>query len=57
MMKTDAISQFLVQKKWNKTLILTGSLNEDIEMNQSFKESSKKFGVKIVEEKIFCKFK
>ena len=24
MMKTDAIAQFLVQKKWNKTLILTG---------------------------------
>jgi ABC transporter substrate binding protein (PQQ-dependent alcohol dehydrogenase system) len=53
MMKTDAISQFLVKKKWNKTLILTGSLNEDIEMSQSFKESSKKFGVKIVDEKIF----
>ena len=53
MMKTDAIAQFLVQKKWNKTLILTGSLNEDIEMSQSFKESSKKFGVKIVDEKIF----
>ncbi len=53
MMKTDAIAQFLVQKKWNKTLILTGSLNEDVEMSQSFKESSKKFGVKIVDEKIF----
>ena len=53
MMKTDAIAQFLVQKKWNKTLILTGSLNEDIEMSQSFKESSKKFGVKIIDEKIF----
>ena len=41
MMKTDAIAQFLVKKKWNKTLILTRSLKEDIEMSQSFKDSSK----------------
>ena len=53
MMKTDALAQFLVQKKWNKTLILTGSLNEDTLLSTSFKESSKKFGIKIVKEKTF----
>ncbi len=53
MMKTDAIAQFLVRKRWNKTLILTGSLTEDAELTKSFKLSSKKFGVKIVEEKTF----
>ena len=53
MMKTDAIAQFLVKKKWNKTLILTGSLEEDAKLTQSFKQSSRKFGVKIVEEKNF----
>ena len=53
MMKTDALAQFLVQKKWNKTLILTGSLNEDAFLSTSFKESSKKFGIKIVKEKTF----
>ena len=52
-MKTDAIAQFLVRKRWNKTLILTGSLTEDAELTKSFKLSSKKFGVKIVEEKTF----
>ncbi len=53
MMKTDAAAQFLVQKKWNKTLLLRGPLNEDVELSKSFKTSAKKFGVKIVEEKIF----
>ena len=53
MMKTDALAQFLVQKKWNKTLLLTGSLKEDKNSSKSFKVSSKKFGVKIVEEKNF----
>jgi len=42
-----------VQKKWNKTLLLTGSLKDDKNSSTSFKESSKKFGVKIVEEKNF----
>ena len=53
MMKTDAIAQFLVQKRWNKTLLLTGSLNEDTALTKSFKTSAKKFGVKIVDEKVF----
>ena len=51
MMKTDALAQFLVQKKWNKTLILKGTLKEDTDLSNSFKDSSKKFGVKIVKEK------
>ena len=42
MMKTDALAQFLVQKKWNKTLLLTGSLDKDISSSDSFKLSSRK---------------
>ena len=53
MMKTDSIAQFLVQKKWNKTLMLTGSLEQDKNLAKSFKESAKKFGVKILEENYF----
>ena len=49
-----ALAQFLVQKRWNKTLVLTGSLNQDILLSKSFKESSKKFGIKIVKEKTSC---
>ena len=29
LMRTDSLAQFLVEKKWNKTLMLTGSLEED----------------------------
>ena len=46
MMKTDAMAQFLVQKNGTKTLMLTGSLNEDTHLSKSFIVSSKKFGVK-----------
>ena len=53
MMKTDSIAQFLVQKKWNKTLMLTGSLEQDKNLAKSFKESAKKFGVKILKENYF----
>ena len=53
MMRTDALAQFLVQKKWNKTLILTGSLKYDNLLAKSFKTSANKFGVNIVGEK-FC---
>ena len=53
MMRTDALAQFLVQKKWNKTLILTGSLKYDNLLAKSFKTSANKFGVNIVGEKFF----
>ncbi|MBF96734.1 MAG: hypothetical protein CMJ13_05885 [Pelagibacterales bacterium] len=53
MMKTDSIAQFLVEKKWNKTLLLTGGLKYDKEFSKSFKVSSEKFGVKIAGEKYF----
>ena len=53
MMKTDAIAQFLVNKKWNKTLMLTGPLIQDINLANSFRVSAKKFGIKILKEKFF----
>ena len=46
MMKTDAAAQFLVQKKWNKTLLLRGPLNEDVELSKSFKTSAKNLELK-----------
>ena len=53
MMKTDSIAQFLVQKKWNKTLMLTGSLEQDKNLAKSFRQSAKKFGIKILKENYF----
>ena len=52
-MLTDSISQYLVSKKWNKVLILTGPLKEDKEYSKSFKVSAKKFGLKIIKENFF----
>ena len=52
-MKTDSVAQFLVQKKWNKTLLLTGPTIYDKELSDSFRISSKKFGIKIIAEKYF----
>ena len=53
LMLTDAVSQYLIEKKWNKVLLLTGPLDEDLEMSNSFKLSAKKFGLKITDEKFF----
>jgi ABC transporter substrate binding protein (PQQ-dependent alcohol dehydrogenase system) len=52
-MLTDSIAQYLIKKKWNKVLMLTGPLDEDKILSNSFKQSSKKFGVKIIKEKFF----
>ena len=52
-MHTDSIAQYLIKKKWNKVLMLTGPLDEDKILSNSFKQSSKKFGVKIIKEKFF----
>jgi len=52
-MLTDSIAQYLIKKKWNKVLMLTGPLDEDKILSNSFKQSSKKFGVKIIKEKLF----
>ena len=52
-MLTDAIAQYLVEKRWNKVLMLTGPLEEDLQYSSSFKISAKKFGLKIIDEKFF----
>ena len=52
-MYTDSIAQYLVKKKAQKSLLLTGPLIEDEKMSSSFKESARKFGIKIYEEKFF----
>lgn len=52
-MITDAIAQYLVEKKRNKVLMLTGPLEEDLQYSKSFKDSAKKFGLKITKERNF----
>ena len=52
-MYTDSIAQYLVKKKTQKSLLLTGPLVEDEKISSSFKESARKFGIKIYKEKFF----
>ena len=52
-MYTDSIAQYLVKKKAQKSLLLTGPLIEDEKMSSSFKESARKFGIKIYKENFF----
>lgn len=52
-MLTDSLAQYLVKKKLNKTLLLTGPLHNDKQLSFSFKESAKKFGLKIIKENYF----
>ena len=50
-MRTDSLAQFLVEKKWNKTLMLTGSLEED--KKYSIPSKNLRSSTKIVKEKFF----
>ncbi len=52
-MQTDALAQYLIKKKWNKVLILTGSLEEDLKRTSSFEASAKQFGIRIIDKKYF----
>ncbi|MAJ24578.1 MAG: hypothetical protein CMP36_03615 [Rickettsiales bacterium] len=52
-MLTDSLSQYLIKKKLNKTLMLTGPLPSDLKMSTSFKESAEKFGLRIIKENFF----
>lgn len=52
-MLSDALAQYLRFKKWNKVLLLVGPNDEDIDVQQVFEHSAKKFGIKVVEVKHF----
>ncbi|SCA57993.1 conserved exported hypothetical protein [Candidatus Terasakiella magnetica] len=52
-MLTDALSQFLVKKKWNEWFLISGQRKEDQLFAASIKRSALKFGAKIVEEKVW----
>jgi ABC transporter substrate binding protein (PQQ-dependent alcohol dehydrogenase system) len=52
-MLDDALAQFVVAKNWKKILLLTGPELDDQILAQSFMQSAKKFGAKIVDTKPF----
>ena len=52
-MLSDSLAQYLSDKKWRKVLILTGPLEIDKAKSESFIESAKQFGLKIVDNRNF----
>ena len=52
-MKTDALAQFLMWKRWPKWFLVTGSHPEDKALGEAYVRAAKKFGAKIVEAREF----
>lgn len=52
-MRTDALAQVLVQKRWNDLVMITGTYPEDVAYADSIRRSLAKFGMKLEDEKIW----
>ena len=52
-MLTDALSQFFTYRKWREVFLIEGNRDADAALAKSFRESLNKFGLKIVEDKLW----
>ena len=52
-MRTDALAQALMARKWSQVLLLVGPMPEDIKRSQTAQASMKRYGLKIVASKSF----
>lgn len=52
-MLTDALAQYLAFRKWKEILVLSGQHPDDLEFNQAFKRSAKRYGLDIDEDRPF----
>jgi len=52
-MLSDALTQYLVKKKWNKWFLVTGPDENDRKYSEALKKSAKKFNIKIKKEKVW----
>ena len=52
-MLSDALTQYLVKKKWNKWFLVTGPDENDRKYADALKKSAKKFNIKIKKEKVW----
>lgn len=52
-MKSDALAQWLLYRRLNKVLLIRGEKPADIALAKSFKRSAKRYGLKIITEKIW----
>lgn len=51
--RADALGQYLVWKKWRRWFLIKGKRREDEQLALSMKRAAKRFGAKIVEERIY----
>jgi ABC transporter substrate binding protein (PQQ-dependent alcohol dehydrogenase system) len=51
-MLADAVAQYLVWKKWTRWLLVVGSYPSDQLLAEAYRRSAKRFGAKIVQEKV-----
>ena len=52
-MLADGLAQYLVWKKWPRWFLIKGSHSEDDLLAQAYRRAAKKFGAKIVEERVY----
>lgn len=52
-MLTDGLAQYLIWKKWNEWFLIHGSHPADKLKAEAYRRSAKKFGAKIVEERVY----
>ncbi len=52
-MLTDGLAQYLIWKQWRRWLLVVGSHPEDQLLGEAYRRSAKKFGAKIVEERVY----
>lgn len=52
-MLTDALAQYLVWKRWDEWLLISGSHPQDKALAAAYKRAAEKFGARIVEERVY----
>ena len=52
-MLADGLAQYLIWKQWRRWLLVVGSHPEDKLLADAYRRAAKKFGAKIVEERVF----
>ncbi len=52
-MLADALAQYLVWKQWKRWLLVVGSHPEDKLLGEAYRRAAKKFGAKVVDERVF----
>jgi ABC transporter substrate binding protein (PQQ-dependent alcohol dehydrogenase system) len=52
-MKADALAQYLAWKRWSRWFLIEGSHPEDQAMGAALRRAAKRFGAKIVAEKVY----